>query len=205
MVTSYQASISLYFSNREKRVLFSCRENLGFHLQILTLKSRLIVLKDVCNHQHGYHHHHHPRLQVTEFQTGIFHCSIYIPYIQHPLKNAHCAKMGEERTKEHSASDTSLPAAFSSHTKHSVIPEVSILHSLFHSLPLDHGLSLHMDTYIHLFKWESRTGGLGDLVQVTKLIRNDTSMKGPGLPLLLCVPCLPQHMDSWPVFTWYNM
>ena len=77
---------------------------------------------------------------MTEFQTGVFHFSIYILYIQHPLKDAHYAKMGEERTKEHSASDTSLPAAFSAHTKPSVIPEVGILHSLFCSLPLDHEL-----------------------------------------------------------------
>lgn len=77
---------------------------------------------------------------MTEFQTGVFHFSIYILYIQHALKDAHCAKKGEERTKEHSASDTSLPAAFSAHTNHSVIPEVSILNSLFHSLPLDHEL-----------------------------------------------------------------
>lgn len=77
---------------------------------------------------------------MTEFQTGVFHFNIYILYIQHPLKDAHHAKMGEERTKEHSASDTSIPTAFSAHTKHSVIPEVSILHSLFRSLPLDHGL-----------------------------------------------------------------
>lgn len=68
-----------------------------------------------------------------------FHFNIYILCIQHPLTDAHCGKTGEER-KNTQLQIPQLPAAVSAHTKHSEIPEVSILHSLSPSLTPDKGL-----------------------------------------------------------------